>query len=1088
MTSRLRQAVKSGLVYGLGLLTGSLISELLAAGIRPGRFLGENQGAALVQGILLAFLFVGLGGFVAGFAGGWTLPVAGRAKGKWGYAWESGITLGIGYGLLVFPVLLIISLLSFYEIASIPAFVFCLIFALIGLIFGLILGAILGVWTLRRFYGPAIWAGGLGFALGGAGLGYGLWRYLLSVTNGQVGSGRLDWLSIGLFLFGAIGGAALGLVYFRAADRFSSSSMLVHRLTSRGWLRRAVIWGSVVFVLALIIRPVLAGVGDLLTPIDAQISPILDLNTSGTHWLDASPMAQSDDQYPAAASNRSSRLALGFVEDDIVTIREGEWAAGELSTAWQTAAPVSREPNSTAGDVEVAVADDGRLWVVWTEVSDGGAIDVMISDCEEQECSEPVLLSSSLDLLCPGGLGAGNEHPSLAINDDGKLMLVWENDAGPLAYVTWMQDEAFDSGHQGCVSSSDAEDGLNPRLAADEKGVFHLVFETPGGQILMSRYLGGEWDGKSMILGDGRHPEIFAEDGDEQHAAWCMDDMVIYWSGGSSEVAATSGCELRPAIGMDKFEQLHLLWASGGVQDATGRLTETPLLMESVYLGDGWGEPSIAAHTKAGSQPALTTAADGSLHLVFNDPEALSYAAQVQYQCDEEDLSYFGEIMYEIGRREEYIPADDPLPYCGNQYDRLIITPNPDPAFSDQQPMENGAFDVLAELIRGAEYEALYSTMWYDSAENHDSPGAVIAGGVADLYQMVRAHPERYPRGMTVRILLDNPPEMTQGEATGQLWSLLGDLRNAGIDTMVDEEIGWRLEVADYEGNMPHSHVKSVIIDGKTAVAAGFNTTYNHFDKEHPSGKGNDRFDLALQISGPAAQATLRMFDDMWVGADQRHCISFTPPYGIPWQAACYDKTAVGGHAAEVLKYYLPGGSSNAFSLYRSKKHDAADQQIVATLAAAQESIDVIHVNFTLDLVCNLNILFDICPVGISPDYMQALIKAAENGAKIRVLIKPAPFEGIENTVAIDAIKDLVRESGLEQQIELRFYEGDMHPKASLIDDQMLIIGSQNFHYSAFGSGSGLNEYGFAVEDEQAVEDFKRVFEYMWGQGVAPKS
>jgi hypothetical protein len=50
----------------------------------------------------------------------------------------------------------------------------------------------------------------------------------------------------------------------------------------------------------------------------------------------------------------------------------------------------------------------------------------------------------------------------------------------------------------------------------------------------------------------------------------------------------------------------------------------------------------------------------------------------------------------------------------------------------------------------------------------------------------------------------------------------------------------------------------------------------------------------------------------------------------------------------------------------------------------------------------------------------------------------------------------------------------------------MLIIGSQNFHYSAFGTGGGLNEFSFAVEDEQAVEDYSRTFEFMWKQGVRP--
>ena len=57
-----------------------------------------------------------------------------------------------------------------------------------------------------------------------------------------------------------------------------------------------------------------------------------------------------------------------------------------------------------------------------------------------------------------------------------------------------------------------------------------------------------------------------------------------------------------------------------------------------------------------------------------------------------------------------------------------------------------------------------------------------------------------------------------------------------------------------------------------------------------------------------------------------------------------------------------------------------------------------------------------------------------------------------------------------------------MHPKATLIDEEFLIIGSQNYHYSAFGEGVGLAEYSLGVEDREAVDDYKRIFEYQWDQ------
>jgi cardiolipin synthase len=55
-----------------------------------------------------------------------------------------------------------------------------------------------------------------------------------------------------------------------------------------------------------------------------------------------------------------------------------------------------------------------------------------------------------------------------------------------------------------------------------------------------------------------------------------------------------------------------------------------------------------------------------------------------------------------------------------------------------------------------------------------------------------------------------------------------------------------------------------------------------------------------------------------------------------------------------------------------------------------------------------------------------------------------------------------------------------MHAKSTLIDDEFLIIGSQNYHYSAFGEGGGLTEYSMGTDDPQAVADYKAVFEYEW--------
>jgi cardiolipin synthase len=58
-----------------------------------------------------------------------------------------------------------------------------------------------------------------------------------------------------------------------------------------------------------------------------------------------------------------------------------------------------------------------------------------------------------------------------------------------------------------------------------------------------------------------------------------------------------------------------------------------------------------------------------------------------------------------------------------------------------------------------------------------------------------------------------------------------------------------------------------------------------------------------------------------------------------------------------------------------------------------------------------------------------------------------------------------------------------MHNKAMLVDREFLSVGSQNFHYSAWGSTS-LTEYNLATDDPEAVAEFLTEFEYWWAQAI----
>jgi phosphatidylserine/phosphatidylglycerophosphate/cardiolipin synthase-like enzyme len=747
-------------------------------------------------------------------------------------------------------------------------------------------------------------------------------------------------------------------------------------------------------------------------------------------------------------------------------------------TRWASPVPVSTDSNS-AEKSQIVTDESGNATVVWIEKAS-----ILASDCDEGVCSEPVSLSRAESLSCAEA-DSKPENVTLAVDDNGNFLVVWQVENGALVYTSWSAPETPAEIPAGCIPTNGDVVG-SPRLEAADNGKFVLVYRSgnsDAGEISIVNYANGNWAATESI-GFGDSPSVYVDTSGRTHAAWCgSDGQITYWIEGSSEPVADLPCLSRPELAEDSSGNVHIAWYGNEVQNNAGQVSAAQILYESVRGESGWEVPSITAVVENMIQPAMHEAG-GDLHLAWVGKSGLSYASQIQYDCQEFELPAIGQVVFDIARLPKYRPVDDVVPYCRNQYDRLIFTPNPDPAYSEEPISVNGGFDRLAELAEAAEYEVLFSNMWYDADASGDSPGRVLADSVATLYTKLSENPDQYPRGMTVRILLGNPPEVARGEFAGQIWHVLTDLRNAGVPEMRNEELGWSVEVANFEGALPHSHIKSMIVDGKTAVAAGFNMSYEHFEADHPSGMGNDRFDLGIQVTGPVAQESRRMFDDLWEGANRMHCRDFFPNL-MPWQSTCAPNRATSTHAPEVLKYYLTTGDSAAFSMYRTEAHDEADQQVIAALSSAEASIDVIHVNFTMEMVCDLNLLYDqVCTTDQVLPYMDAILDATENnGVHSRILIKGAPIDGVESGVHLIALGQELDRRGIAEQVEVRLFDGPMHPKTALIDNELLIVGSQNYHYSAFGEGSGLAEYSLGVIDPQASTDFQRLFEYQWQRG-----
>ena len=203
----------------------------------------------------------------------------------------------------------------------------------------------------------------------------------------------------------------------------------------------------------------------------------------------------------------------------------------------------------------------------------------------------------------------------------------------------------------------------------------------------------------------------------------------------------------------------------------------------------------------------------------------------------------------------QFHPEGYQAPFCGNRYETFIYMPNPNPEFSNEVPSPNGGYDRLARMVQEAQYEVLISNMQWDEDQGDGlSPGYRVVEGIDLLYQQVKANPELYPRGMTVRILLGNYPNVATFTYGDQIWNVINDLHMAGVE-MEDAEIGWKVEVANFNGSYPHAHTKFIIVDGAGLLSAGFNISWFHLPGNHASGKGDDLTDLGLIMIGPVAQS-----------------------------------------------------------------------------------------------------------------------------------------------------------------------------------------------------------------------------------------
>lgn len=413
---------------------------------------------------------------------------------------------------------------------------------------------------------------------------------------------------------------------------------------------------------------------------------------------------------------------------------------------------------------------------------------------------------------------------------------------------------------------------------------------------------------------------------------------------------------------------------------------------------------------------------------------------------------------------------------CGNAFVEFLRTPR-----DLNTPVD--AFDRIAQQVVGARSEVLLTSMEWRGGPG--MPGWTFARAVRDLHARVRAAPGEYPQGVAVRVLLGGYPDPVDPDGTGQARALVRDLRALGVP-LQDAALGWQVSVLNFRF-LPHSHVKLHVIDGTDLTVAGFNFSPWHLPAGGPEALPQARslHDLGLRLRGPVAQAGVAAFDDLWRHSWQLRCPPLVAPDAV--NAACVRGEADPVSHPPAAQEAVRAGEARAFLLYRRPGgEDQADRAQLGLIGAAQESLDLMQADFGTSLTCWFAFLRpDPCRAQDQPPYFGAVLAALERGVRVRLLLVDYGVGAVPNRSAVALLRRELRRRGLENRFEARYTTFPMHTKALVVDGSVVLAGSINFHFSAWGPW-GLAEAALATSDAGAVAAQSASFAEAWRTSSRP--
>jgi phosphatidylserine/phosphatidylglycerophosphate/cardiolipin synthase-like enzyme len=448
----------------------------------------------------------------------------------------------------------------------------------------------------------------------------------------------------------------------------------------------------------------------------------------------------------------------------------------------------------------------------------------------------------------------------------------------------------------------------------------------------------------------------------------------------------------------------------------------------------------------------------------YGATNAARLVIELEYDCSdyENTLSDIGQVVLGVVGEQNY---------CLNKFENLTFIKN---ASTGQ-----AAFQEFADLASEAKYEVDFTTMIWEQA-----PGEIFLSGVKELHEKVKLNPDNYPYGVRIRILLG----LEQHILFDQRLTVLNSLSRLDIPSY-DLAGKWLIEVASYRDsqNNPflispntHSHVKFFVVDGQTAIVSGYNFQNSYLNSTIP--------DVGITISGPIVQNSLEMFDQLWHNG---RCLALT---------VCDTTTQPVEHAPEVQLIQTDHSNPiNIFSLFRDATIKTADNAIIQAIGSSNLNVNLLQNRYFENYPPT-----PYCPRGgecidrwvpnsdPSGDngpfsYTQAIVNALQNGAQVQILLSSDFYSKDKNIDSIENLQSKLDDS-IKHNLFVKFFDGLLHAKSISLDGEFVIVGSQNFDWSAFDGANtddpmDLSEYSFGVDSEDVANQFDAEFEALWGTG-----